>query len=109
MSGYDVMGVQYGDLPANTPVKVILTQSPKFPGVMTRCFQTDPTTGSYDVESPLAQNVVLTSGNNIRVDDGPMYWSSNSQTAYPYPKVVTEYVPSGETVGVTVYPYSYGN
>jgi hypothetical protein len=107
--GYDTMGRQYGDLPSNTPVKVIFAQSPNVPGLMTRCFETDPITGSKDVESPLAQSVILTSGNDLRVDDGPMYWSRSSGTAYPYPRVATEYVPSGQTEGVAVYPFAYGN
>jgi hypothetical protein len=104
--GYDIgWGSPYPTaLPTGTPIHVVLTEDPGYPGYVRRYIYEGPT-GSKDVNLKNAENITLTSGATIDVQHGAQYWDQTAQRGYMYPKVMSEDgVPASGLSGVA-YPY----
>ena len=69
--------------------------TPMNPGLMVRAFETDPFSGSQDVEQPLGQNYILTSGDTMPPNNPGQFWSPKSQRDFTLPRVIPEFAIAG--------------
>ena len=65
------------------------------PGLMVRAFERDPYNNSLDVEQPMGQNQILTSGTTLPANNPGQFFSPNSQQDYTLPRVVPEFAIAG--------------
>src|SRR6185369_4748172 len=89
-----------------------------FPGLMQLHAEVDasPLANGYTNDTNVnismpAQNVILASGSVIDVHEGAQYWSKDTKSAYPLPKVelltnVRQGTPASG-IDVSLYPYTY--
>lgn len=92
-------------LPTGTPVHAVIADNPQYPGLPRMHFYQDPINASKDVNLKNAENITLSSGSTITPQHGAQYWSSSSQRAYMYPKVLlAEGAPASGLDGVA-YPF----
>jgi hypothetical protein len=104
--GYNIgWGDTYGALPTGTPIHVVITDNPNYPGLPQRHFYESPYAGSKDVNCKNAENITLTSGDTITPQHGAQYWDANSQRAYMYPKVLIEGGAPASGLDGVAYPF----
>jgi hypothetical protein len=69
--------------------------TPMNPGLLVRAFEQDPFSGSQNVEQPMGQNYVLTSGDNLSAMSPGQFFAKASQRDFTYPRVVPEFAIAG--------------